>query len=529
MKSIAKLPFAALFLLAGCAAPPKLPDRPSVFSTEEMQRDKVPPPGVKIAAPEMDMQARMGTLVPQVQAPVADKLLYSFRAINLPVQDAMAQFAQTYGLNIVADRDVAGNITVAFRDLSLDKALEAMLETAGLSWNWEDGLLRVSRLQTRTFTVDYLRLTRSGNSTTSASSAQPGGGGGGDGTTRAGLSRNDSINFWSELEAQLSEILTKGREEYAIERPVETTSIFDRQANTTTTTTKQVKEKEGRLVINRLSGTIQIATSRARMKAVERYLDSLQQGAMRQVYIDVKIVEVALTGDSAMGVDWARISMGSLVMGTATALSGTASGASVLPSTAAAVYKRTFPSTWLVKDVTAVLTLLKQQGDVRVVSQPRIRTLNNQAAIVRSGTERTFFTTTTTVTPVAGGAPLITTTNTPVTVTEGLVLSVTPQISGDGLIALDISPVVTKIAGVDTSPDGLSNAPRLDIKQASTMVRVTDGETIIIGGLIQEEESDTQRGVPGLADSPLGLLFRTDYHTRGRREMVVIMTPYIVR
>jgi len=189
-----------------------------------------------------------------------------------------------------------------------------------------------------------------------------------------------------------------------------------------------------------------------------------------------------------------------------------------------------FPKSFLVNDMDVVIRALQQQGDVKVVSQPRIRTLNNQSAIVRSGTERTFFTTQTVLTPVAGGTPVISTTTTPTTITEGLVLSLTPQISVNGRIAMDVSPVITRISGVDVSPDGKSNAPRLDVKQTSTMVRVGDGETVIIGGLIQEVEEETNRAVPGLGDVPgVRNLFGTTYKSLSRRELVVILTPYIVQ
>jgi len=163
-----------------------------------------------------------------------------------------------------------------------------------------------------------------------------------------------------------------------------------------------------------------------------------------------------------------------------------------------------------------------------VVSQPRIRTLNNQSAIVRVGTERTFFITTTDI----GGTddnPIRTTTNEPSTVTEGLVLTVTPQISDTGEITMDVNPVLTHIAGTDVSPDGLSNAPILDIKQTSTLVRMHDGETIVVGGLIQDTRSNTKRAVPVFGEVPVvGALFSGTYDRDVRKELVVFLTPHII-
>jgi type II secretory pathway component GspD/PulD (secretin) len=89
--------------------------------------------------------------------------------------------------------------------------------------------------------------------------------------------------------------------------------------------------------------------------------------------------------------------------------------------------------------------------------------------------------------------------------------------------------VLTRIARIDTSPDGLSNAPRLEIKQSSTLVRMNDHETIVIGGLIQETISNTERSVPFLGKVPVfGKLFSANYDRDVRKELVIFITPHII-
>lgn len=508
--------------LAGCAAP-RLPEAASVFQQEALVEAKAPPPEDKEAKARLSLLDRLPK--PAAEAPLPASKLYTFVARALPVRQAMEQFARTYGINVVLDSDVTATITVEFRNLPLDKALEAMLEAHGLSWEWDGGLLRVTRLATKTFALDYLRLVRAGNSSSTTNTSSGGAGSSSD-TARVGVSRTDSINFWDEVQRQLEDILTMGRDDYAAageQPPQQTTVMADRVTNTTTTATTPVRERMGRLIINRVAGSIQVTTSRARMRAVETYLEALRRKTLRQVYIDVRVVEVSLGANKALGVDWNRVNMGAVVLSAVSGASGIAG------ATLSANYTKSFAATHLVKDVNALITALQEQGNVKVVSQPRIRTLNNQPAVVKSGTERTFFATTTVVTPVAGGAPLVTTTNTPQTVTEGVVLGVTPQISDDGRIALDVSPAITRISGVDTSPDGLSNAPRLDIKQTTTMVRVGDGESVVIGGLIEEVDEVIDRGMPGLSSAPgVGALFGTKTQSKARRELVIILTPYVV-
>ena len=511
----------AIILVAGCAT---TETEPMQVPSGDLDYKPAPPR----AAP-LDVQSRM----PQFSMPasLADIKLYSFRATGQPVRLALSQLATAYKLNIVVDQDVEGLVTVDLKDLPLEKVLEAVLEPPGLAWRWQDGLLRVSRLETRTFTINYLRLVRSGNGISSASVSLSSGGGGGGGSTgnsSSSIARNDSIDFWSELEEQLDTMLERSDNDYAgSERPMETTVQTDRATNITTTLTQPVRETAGRLVIDRLSGTVQVTTSRARMKNVEEFLKRIKDGINRQVYIEAKVVEVQLNDERSLGIDWNELDFGSLTLGTNLIINNPAGGFGALPPTVAGTYIRSFNGT--LESVDMALAALEQQGDVKVVSQPRVRTLNNQQAIVRVGTERTFFTTTTTITNVAGGVPIQTVTNIPSTINEGLVLTVTPQISENGDITMDVSPVLTNITGTDTSPDGLSNAPILDIKQTSTLVRMHDGETIVVGGLIQEAVSATRRSVPILGSIPgLGRLFTATYDRDVRRELVIFLTPRII-
>ena len=513
----------ATLLLAGCATP----------GSEQLEQVQVPSgdldykPG-PARPPALDVQSRMTQFA--TPASVADVKLYSFRSTGQPVQLALSQLASAYSLNVVVDQDVEGLVNVDLSELPLEQVMEAVLEPLGLAWNWHDGLLRVSRLETRTFTIDYLRLVRSGNgtSTSSVSLSSGGGGSGTSGNSSSSIAKNDTINFWNELEEQLESILERSEGDYGNgERPVETTVQTDRETNITTTLTQPLREAEGRLIIDRLSGTIQVTTSRARMKNVEEFVASIKSGINRQVYIEAKVVEVSLNDERSLGIDWNELDFGSFKIGTDLIIDNPAGGISALPPTVAGTYIKSFNGT--LENIDAAIEALEEQGDVKVVSQPRVRTLNNQQAIVRVGTERTFFTTTTTIVPVAGGTPIQTVTNTPSTINEGLVLTVTPQISGAGEITMDVSPVLTNITGTDTSPDGLSNAPILDIKQTSTLVRMLDGETIVVGGLIQQAVSATKRSVPVLGSIPgLGRLFSATYDRDVNRELVIFLTPRII-
>jgi len=151
----------------------------------------------------------------------------------------------------------------------------------------------------------------------------------------------------------------------------------------------------------------------------------------------------------------------------------------------------------------AVLQALQEQGEVSVISQPRLRALNNQTAIMKVGTDRPFFTQQTQTTFIGGGTGTQQSGDTLSIITVGTVLAVTPQIGADGWITLDITPAITSFVEERTSPSGNSSAPVLDIKQSSTIVRLRDGETIVMGGLIQNTSARNIRKIPLLGDIPL--------------------------
>jgi type II secretory pathway component GspD/PulD (secretin) len=175
----------------------------------------------------------------------------------------------------------------------------------------------------------------------------------------------------------------------------------------------------------------------------------------------------------------------------------------------------------------AIIDTLSEQGELKVISRPRLRTLNNQPAVVRVGQDVPVFGKQTIVSP--GTPPVVTTTETMQTITVGTVLSITPQVSDDGLITLDITPAVSRLAGTKTSASNQTDAPIIDIRQASSIVRVRDGATIIMGGLVQNSSSKTKRKVPILGDIPLlGRAFSGTYDSSDSTELIFFVTPRIV-
>ncbi len=438
-----------------------------------------------------------------ITAQVGGKTLYSFKAENLELKAALAIFARANKLNIVPDQEVTGQVTLDLEDLPLDRVMQALLEAHDYSWIEQDGLIRVRAKETREFQVDYLRLSRKGSGMSSAMLASgmsggSGGSGGGGGAASGGSSVNltgeNNIAFWTELKAEMERLLTPaGRENIAI---------------------------------NQTAGLLQITDRPSALKRVERYIDNLSLSISRQVEIQARIFDVTLKDQFQFGIDWQHA---------AQAFGGVATiGASPSVATAAGgqdIKKEAFKFLFKDENTQVLLTALKEQGEVNVVSQPRIRVLNNQTAMIKVGTETPFFTRRSIFIP---GQTTGTTSQTQeddvTTITVGTILAITPQISSNEWVTLDIAPVLSSLVETKISPSELTTAPVLDIKQASTLVRVRAGTTVVIGGLMQDERAKTVRSVPLLGDIPLlGKLFQGRFDVKAKKELVISITPNLVQ
>ena len=438
-----------------------------------------------------------------------DEKLYSFNADGLELKTALALFARANDLNIVPDNNVSGTVTLSVRNLPLEKIMQALLEAYDYSWSDEDGLIRIRAAQTRMFQVDYLRLDRKGMgqssaTLTSANSGGSGGGGGGSGGGGGGagaqggstinVTQENPISFWTELREEIAMLLTPTGKE--------------------------------NLAINETAGLVQITDRPSALKRVEEYLARIHQSVLRQVDIQARLYDVTLSDQSRYGIDWSH---GFSVADGVAGISG--SPTVVQPSGGAMIAPAAFSTVFANQNTDIVLQALQEQGRVQVISQPRLRTLNNQTALIKVGTEVPFFNQTTTFLPGTFAANTSTAIESDQIqlITVGTILYITPQISETDWITMDLSPVITSLVETRVSPSQDTTAPVLDIKQASTLVRMKSGQTIVIGGLIQDSTSINERKVPVLGDIPaLGNLFRGKFKSKEKKELVIFLTPRIV-
>jgi MSHA biogenesis protein MshL len=271
----------------------------------------------------------------------------------------------------------------------------------------------------------------------------------------------------------------------------------------------------------------------------------------RQVMLEAKILEVALNEEFQAGVNWSafggssnRYGIGVVAPGSILSASGAlaTTGVSATPGktigsiAATAVGKGFFGLAFQSANFASLLNFLESQGNVQVLSSPRIATINNQKAVLKVGTDEFYVTNVSTTTTSSGTSNITTPTITLQPFFSGIALDVTPQIDEGNNIILHVHPtisvVVDKPKTVDLGTLGAFILPLASstVNETDSVVRVQDGNIVAIGGLMKQEQSSDRNGLPGAsALNGIGALFGQKSSLLRKRELVILIKPTVIR
>jgi len=519
-----------LLWAVGCASPPK------------KERTQLPSQKVEPAKPQPPPEEKLKELViPQrEEAKKVPEKLYSFFARDSNIQDILLAFSKESDYNIVIDPELSGKVTIDLKRVTLKEALDAILFPLGWTYRIEDKFVKIMRpqLESRFFTLNYLATKRSGKREIYASTggglqtgALPGTqsstGSSGARTGFSDLVSVDEMDLWRDIQKGLEAIVFGSVDE-------KTASDAEKAAWT------RVDGKGRKLIINKSASVILVTDYPINLNKIASYLETVEGSAQRQVTIQAKIFEVILSDENKEGINWkvieslpriANLSWGLTNKAGTTGYPGTTGGFTLGDTTTGTSVQtpgtfkiRPFGGTLAVGTEVAlsdIMQAIAEQGDIKVLSSPTISTLNNQKAIIRVGNQDVFF-----ITGAVATQTTVTQIIQPMTIDVGIILDVTPQIAEDGTIIMNIHPSITEKTGEKMTPDGKTTFPLLSVRETDTTVRVKDGQTIIIAGLMQEKNEESYIGVPVLHSIPLlGGLFR--YRTEKKRiaELVIMITP----
>lgn len=394
-------------------------------------------------------------------------------------------------LSVESDLDLSRPITVNLKAVTLKEALDMVVRNgAGYTWAVAEGNLSIKRFEERIYHLDYLDLS-------GQTEIQVGG---------------------DMLTAGVAGAGVAGKFQVKTEQPLENSDVWSRLI----ADLDVLKSEQGILRVNRNTGVIYMADTPRTVATMVRYLDSLSEALHRQVFLEAKIMEVRLSDVYKYGIDWSAMNV------------AFRSSTSTMPdslniefNSGGSIAKASQSS------LSFILDFLRTQGDVSVLSNPHMFVMNGRSAVMTvgfqfpygdvDGVDRD---------PETGVVTFGTSIKRTVL---GLQMGITPQISGDGYVTLNIVPTITRIQAeqdveLPTSTDTkqtISN-PIIDLQELSTTVRVREGESVILAGLISQLKSLKHKGLPWFSQIPgLGHLFKSAENESETRELVIFITPYI--
>ncbi len=525
-----------VLLLAGCATPHS---QDQVADSIRQEMDHAAQESVQAGKTTEANNALLPPLaigMPNVDSKSLDTK-FDLTVNNTPAKQVFMSIVAGTRYSILLDPDVSGNISLNLKDVTVFEALEAIREMYGYDYKIDSSRIYIQplTLQTRIFQVNYLTGQRDG-----ASSLRVTSGSVSDsaiGTTANSNSSSTATNTNSSARSQESSKVTMSSK----------SDFWDELEKSLTAIVGNAKGRS--VVISPMSGVIVVRAMASEMRNVTAYLKASQISVERQVILEAKIVDVQLNDSYQSGVNWgafsnnpnSHTSVGQLSPGTSLATAGsitngllTSTPGSSLAMAAATTGQTTgslFGLAFQTSNFAALLNFLESQGNVHVLSSPRIATLNNQKAVLKVGTDDFFVTNVSTTTTSGVGAATTTPSVTLQPFFSGIALDVTPSIDVNGEIILHVHPSVSQVSTVTKNIDlgGTNGSISLplassSISETDSIVRARDGQIVAIGGLMRQASSNDDSGLPGLPKSMFG---QTNKRSE-KRELVILLKPTIV-
>lgn len=496
---------------------------------------------------------KMDVALPKSRNNVNEKR-FDIAVKDVPAKEFFMGLVTGTPYSVVVSPKVQGTISLNLKNVTVEDVLHASRDAYGFEFERTSYGFHVmpAGLITRVFHVNYLNIKRSGQSLTRVTSGQltetntsgsgsgtgqrsssGGGSGSGRGTgsgssgnlTSASVGTEIITEFWPELE---------------------------------TTLKAMISDQEGRsVVVSPQAGIVVVRAYPEEVRAVETYLTQTEANLNRQVILEAKILEVKLNDGFQSGIDWTYISgevsprgggltpvlpqgglTGNPVIRTmsqvAAAAGSTYNDTSLSSGRGLTDFNGIFAMGIDAGNFSGLIKLLSTQGNVQVLSSPRISTVNNQKAVIKVGKDEFF------VTEVSGNTSQGASTTTQTQNVEltpffsGISLDVTPHIDRDGTVILHIHPTVSEVQDNPKSVTVQNSTTTLplalsSIRESDNIVRAKNGQVVVIGGLMQTSSAENIASTPLLGDIPvIGAAFRRTQQIAVKSELVILLRPIVV-
>lgn len=481
---------------------------------------------------------------------------YSVVVNNVPVRDLLFTLARDARLNVDIHPGIAGNVSLNAIDQTLPQLLSRIARQVDMRFELDGPNLLVmpDTPFLKHYRVDYVNMSRDTAAISSVSSqiaaAAPGGGAGGakagaSNTSSTLIENNSKHRFWESLEKNIKDLLREtdklfpaGSKERTIESGAsERSSTNALTAGSALPTDRHQSEEANRrvekevtfreaasVIVHPETGIVAIRATQRQHEKIQEFIDQVVSSARRQVMIEATIIEVQLGDGYEQGIDWTR-----LIGAGRFSLLAASTDSSIAPPIAP------FSLTYEGKTVTAALRLLESFGTAKVLSSPRLSVLNNQTALLKVVENVVYFTVSAN-TSQQQTSSLTTVSTTPQSVSVGLVMSVTAQISDSDTVILNVRPTISSISAFKRDPNpnipaNLENlVPQIRTREIESIMRLGNGDIAVLGGLMEDGIDYKTGRLPILGQVPLaGELVTSRSNSARKSELIIFLRPVVIK
>jgi general secretion pathway protein D len=519
---------------------------------------------------------QISTVLPEPKPTVRPET-YTVVVNGVKVQELLFALARDAKVNVDIHSGISGVVTLNAIDQTLPQLLSRIAKQVDMRWELDGPNLTVmpDTPYLHIYKIDYVNMERLvagavgvSSQIGSISGTSGAGGAGASGGTGIGAAagangsittvRNTSDNkFWATLERNIKDILRETDKVVPTGAvapvPVQAPAGAPGAASAAATESNTNFREAASVITNQEASVIIVRATSRQHENIQEFLDQVLANVKRQVLIEATIAEVQLNNQYQQGIDWSALRTNGLTVISGNQVSGGSVNTGPLlppnPPVSGTISGQNLPSASTIPNIltlaasrggniAGVLQLLESFGNVRVLSSPKLSVLNNQTALLRVVDNLVYFNVqaSQTTTGATGSQVLTAVTTTPVTVPVGFVMNVTPQISDDDTILLNIKPSTTRLIKFVTDPNpslppNIPNlVPQLRMREMESLIKVNSGQMAVLGGLIEDSVNDVEDTVPILNSIPiLGSLFASRNRNNTKTELVVFLRPIVVK
>ncbi|MDT8452264.1 MAG: pilus (MSHA type) biogenesis protein MshL [Gammaproteobacteria bacterium] len=442
---------------------------------------------------------------------------YTVVVNQVPVRELLFSMARDASLNLDIDSDIEGRVTMNAIDQTLPQILERLTRQVAINYTLEDDTLhiRADKPYLHLYSVNYLNMSRLSKGSVEVSTEISS-----TGTTEGSAGNNSSseVNNVSDNEFWKTLIVNFG-------------GIINEDVKGDEAGSSQ------NIMVNRETGVVGVRATFRQHRQIQAFLDRVIGGAQRQVMIEATIAEVTLSDRYQAGIDWSMVKMdglGNITDQITQSLLGGNLGTSPFFELSGST------TTSSGDNLSATLKALETFGDVKVLSSPKVMALNNQTAMLKVVDNAVYFSVEVTPEIINAATGVVTspaTISTDInTVPIGFVMSVMPFIDSNDVVTLNIRPTISRIVDTVNDPNPelakegvISSIPVIQVREIESVLKVNNGDTAVIGGLMQDQVNKKTIGVPILSSIPfLGALFSYQDDEYVKSELVIFIRPVVV-